>query len=183
MLSKVRAHDSLVLGVKMKVVLTKSAQLQLPVGKLTLGSKVTLSRLLVVLAQCSLVLWTGDAPHHLLTVVMVNLLAGHARHATPHANISQLHVPVCVLADGPKLTLPSRHVVLAQCTLIVWVDLRQVLLDNPQLPLTVCKAASLPKLTLFLLTQLSLVLRAGDDLSPPHHTLLCCPQFCLSMFK
>merc|ERR1719369_2356279 len=91
---------------------------------------------------------------------------------------------MCILTDGAKLTLSSCHIVLTQCTFVIRVHLCQILLDSPQLPLSMCKAARFSKLTVFLLTQDSLVLRAGYNLSlSAPCPCVSCPQFPLSMCK
>ena len=95
MLSKMRAHGCLVLGVQLQVVLPKRAELQLAMGKLTTCSKVTFARMLIFLADSNFILWTCNVLH-LLTVVVVDLLAGHT---SPHVNLPHLSIPMSILAD------------------------------------------------------------------------------------
>jgi len=115
-------------GPRPEIVLGHRPQLQLSVGELALGGELTFTRLLVVFTKNRLELRRVELVVSKERAVVVDQLGGVVVLVD-----LQLGVTMSVLTDGSELALSSGHVVLAQCSLVVGVDLRQVLLNCPQL--------------------------------------------------
>jgi len=165
---------------QLQIVLRDSPQLRLSVCKLTPGGELTFTRLFKILTKNRLELWRVELRVSKEGIVVVDQLGGVVVLVD-----LQLRVPVSVLTDRTELALSSRHEVFAECTFVVRVDFRQILLDCPQFYLCVGKVtASSEFAILYFTAEDGLVLRT-DVLAGHAHPVAALdhPQLLLPVSK